>query len=75
MIPGKFAPVLFGVILSGLMSFLVSGIATLRVTGISADFAGSWVVAWLTAWPIAFPTVLLVAPWTKKLVQLLVAKA
>jgi hypothetical protein len=31
MIPERFAPVLFGFILSGLMSFVVSGISTLKV--------------------------------------------
>ena len=33
MIPKKFAPMLFGAILSGLMSLLVSGIATIRAAG------------------------------------------
>ena len=34
MIPRKYAPVLFGLVLSGLMSLLVSGIATFRATGL-----------------------------------------
>lgn len=34
--PARFAPVLFGFILSGLMSLLVSGIATFRNAGLSA---------------------------------------
>ena len=33
MIPKKYAPILFGLLLSGLMSFLVAGISTLRAVG------------------------------------------
>jgi hypothetical protein len=72
--PAKYAPVLFGLILSGLMSFLVSGIATLRTAGLVADFAMLWTRAWLTAWLFAFPVVLVVAPLARQAVQRLVAK-
>lgn len=73
MIPAKFAPMLFSLILSGLMSLLVSGIATLRATGPVAGFAGLWLSAWLTAWLFAFPVVMLVAPLSRKAVALLTA--
>lgn len=72
MFPKKFAPALFGLILSGLMSLLVSGISTWRATGFGDHFIGVWVGAWLTAWLIAFPVVLVVAPLTRRLVALLV---
>jgi hypothetical protein len=74
MIPAKFGPILFGAILSGLMSLLVSGIATLRSTAPAAGFLPVWISTWLTAWLVAFPVVLLVAPLTRKLVQSLTAK-
>lgn len=74
MIPAKFAPQLFGFILSGLMSLLVSGIATLRTVGPVPDFGGLWASAWLAAWAIAFPAVLVVSPITRRLVAMLVAK-
>lgn len=73
MIPQRFAPVLFGFVLSGLMSLLVSGIATFRTTGLVAHFGPLWMSAWLTAWPFAFPVVLVVAPVARKAVQRLVA--
>jgi hypothetical protein len=73
MIPRKFAPVLFGFVLSGLMSFVVSGIATFRAAGLGPDFPGLWTGAWLTAWLIAFPIVLVVAPLTRRFVERLVA--
>ena len=72
MFPQKFAPALFGLILSGLMSLLVSGISTYRAIGFGDSFAGMWVSAWLTAWLVAFPVVLVVAPLTRRAVALLV---
>jgi hypothetical protein len=73
MIPRKFAPVLFGLILSGLMSLLVSGISTLRATGPIPGFAALWISAWLTAWLFAFPIVLFAAPMARRAVDRLVS--
>jgi Protein of unknown function (DUF2798) len=73
MFPKKLAPVLFGFILSGLMSLLVSGISTFRVTGLIPEFPSLWVSAWLMAWLFAFPIVLLVAPVAHKTVERLTA--
>jgi Protein of unknown function (DUF2798) len=72
MLPRKYAPALFGLILSGLMSLLVSGISTYRAVGFSDSFAGMWISAWLTAWLVAFPVVLFVAPLARRTVALLV---
>lgn len=71
MFPKKFEAPLFGLILSGLMSLLVSGIATLKNAGFSPAFAGQWTSAWLMAWLIAFPVVMVVAPFTRKVVKAL----
>jgi len=68
MIPRRFAPLLFGFILSGLMSLTVSGIATYRVVGWSPELPSHWLGAWLTAWAIAFPIVLVVAPLARRVV-------
>jgi len=75
MIPKKFAPMLFGFILSGLMSLLVSGISTFRATGPVPGFASLWAGAWMMAWLFAFPVVLLVAPVARKAVERLTVKA
>ncbi|AXI40878.1 DUF2798 domain-containing protein [Sulfitobacter sp. SK011] len=72
MIPARFAPILFGFILSGLMSLMVSGIATYRAAGLAPDFAVLWMGGWLASWMIAFPVVLVIAPLTRKLVAKLV---
>ena len=62
MIPARYAPVLFGLLLSGLMSLIVSGIATWQAAGLSPSFPLLWMGAWLSSWLVAFPTVLVVAP-------------
>lgn len=74
MIPKKYGPVLFSLLLSGMMSLLVSGIATLRAAGLVDGLLDLWMSAWVTAWLIAFPTVMLVAPFTQKIVGTLVTK-
>ena len=73
MIPARLAPVAFGFVLSGLMSLLVSGIATFRHIGVAGEFSSLWLSAWLASWPVAFPVVLIVAPMARRIVQRLVA--
>ena len=74
MLPKKYAPVLFGLVLSGLMSLLVSGIATFRATGLVPNFGALWTSAWLTAWMVAFPVVLVVAPFARQMVELVIRR-
>jgi hypothetical protein len=74
MIPKKYEPQLFSLLLSGLMALLVSGISTFRAIGLVSNFANLWSSAWLTAWLFAFPAVLLVTPLARKAGQLLTAK-
>lgn len=68
MIPARYGPVLFSLILSGTMSLLVSGIATWRTLPSHQGFMGPWMSAWLTAWLFAFPAVMLAAPLARKAV-------
>lgn len=75
MIPKKYAPLLFGLLLSGLMSLLVSGISTARAAGLEPPFITLWTSAWLTAWLVAFPIVLFVAPLARRVVQRMLAPA
>jgi hypothetical protein len=68
----RFAPALFGLVLSALMSFVVSGIATFRNAGLVDGFLALWINAWLLSWLIAFPVVLVVAPVARRFVDMLV---
>ncbi|MDA9208250.1 DUF2798 domain-containing protein [Octadecabacter sp.] len=72
MIPARFAPIVFGFILSGLMSLMVSGIATYRALSPEVSFFPEWMGSWLSAWLVAFPAVLVVGPLTRRLVAKLV---
>ena len=73
MFPRRFAPILFGLLLSGLMSLLVAGISTFRAVGLEPHFVALWTSAWLTAWLVAFPVVLVVAPLARRAVERLVS--
>ena len=72
MIPARFAPVLFGFLLSAMMSLIVSGISTLRTAGLVDDFTTLWIGAWLPSWLVAFPIVLVIAPLARRAVGRLV---
>ncbi len=67
--PARYAPIAFGFVLSGLMSFLVSGITILRNAGFVDGFFGMWIGAWLPAWLVAFPVVLVVGPIARRIVN------
>lgn len=67
MIPARFAHLTFSFFLSGMMSFIITGVATLRAIGLSADIFHLWVTAWPVSWLIAFPAVTVVAPVARSL--------
>lgn len=69
MIPRRYAPLLFALILSGVMTLLVSGLSTGRAIGLVPDFVQLWLGAWFTSWSIGFPLVLVIAPLTRRLVE------
>jgi len=71
MIPARFTPFLFGLLLSAQMSLIISGVTTFRAVGLKEGFVELWLTAWLASWCIAFPCVLVVAPITRKLVAVL----
>ena len=75
MIPARFAPVVFGLILSGLMSCFVSGLSTFRSLGLVDHFFLQWMGNWAASWALAFPTVLVIAPITRRIVGRLVKQA
>jgi hypothetical protein len=72
MIPRKFEPVLNGLVLSGIMSLLVSGVATLHAAQPGTASLSVWASSWLTGWLVAFPSVLLAAPFTRSIVRRMV---
>ncbi len=72
-IPGRFAPILFGALLSAIMVALVSGFVIAITQGIHQGFVAQWLTSCATTWPVAFPTVTLVAPYVRRVVGRLAA--
>lgn len=66
-LPKRLEPYAFGLLLSGMMSFLVSGLSTALAVGVNANFPLLWLSAWLPSWSIAFPSVLVVAPFVRRI--------
>lgn len=70
-IPARYAPILFGALLSMVMVALVSAFVLATSQGLHAGFLAQWARSCATTWPVAFVAVTLVAP----LVRRVVAKA
>ncbi len=68
MIPARLSPIAVAFLLSGIMSFIVTCIATAKALGIVDDFFGIWLSSWLLAWVIAFPTMVVFGPGVRRLV-------
>ena len=73
-LPKRFEALAFGLLLSGMMSFIVSGLSTALSLGLSADFPLFWLRAWLPSWAIAFPAVLVVAPFVRRILARVVIR-
>ncbi len=71
-LPARYAGIVMPFVLSILMTFVVSLVATLRTIGLVPGFGGLWMSAWALSWVIAFPTLLLVLPLVRKIVGLVV---
>jgi hypothetical protein len=67
-IPHRFAPIMFGGLLSAIMVAVVSALVLAITQGIHQGFVWQWMRSCLTTWPVAFPTVTIVAPWVRRVV-------
>jgi hypothetical protein len=71
-IPKRFEHLAFGLLLSGMMSFIVSGLSTAIAAGVNRDLPLMWLGAWLPSWAVAFPAVLVVAPLVRRILKRIV---
>lgn len=62
MISPRVAPYIIALLVSGGMSFMVSGLATMRAIGLISGFLGIWMTSWAYAWIVAFPALLVLRP-------------
>ncbi len=67
------APQLLAFFTSLLMSFLMSGFVTLMNVGVPSDFIYRWMHAFIPAFAFAFPTILMVLPFARRMVDHLTA--
>lgn len=72
-LPPSVAVWLMPLVLSLLMTFVVSAIATLRALGPGPEFVAQWPGAWALSWLVALPVLLLVLPLVRRIVAWLVA--
>ena len=72
-IPKRHAPIVFGAILSALMVTIISGFVLALNRGLGEGFLLQWLRSAATTWPIAFPTVTLLAPRVRRLVERITA--
>lgn len=67
-IPVRFAPILFGALLSAIMVALVSAFVLATTQGFHSGFVMEWLKSCATTWPVAFVAVTLIAPWVRRVV-------
>lgn len=74
MVSSKYLHQVQALLLSGFMSFIMSGAITFINLGLAEHFTKIWLHAWLVAYAIAFPTILLVFPFARKLAMKIASK-
>ncbi|MDB5513000.1 MAG: hypothetical protein JWR08_2483 [Enterovirga sp.] len=74
-LPRRHARYLFALLVTGVMSLVVCGVATLRSVGLRGEFLFTWLTAWPGSWAVAFPTVLVVTPMVHRIVDALCGPA
>lgn len=67
-LPQRWAPTLFGLILSGIMTAVVSFVATVNAVGLAPDLWSRWAIAWPISWAVAFPVILMMGPAVRRFV-------
>lgn len=72
-IPVRFAPIVFGALLSAIMVAIVSAFVLLTTQGFHPGFAMQWLKSCATTWPVAFVAVTLIAPWVRRVVARITA--
>nr|WP_229600883.1 DUF2798 domain-containing protein [Reyranella sp. MMS21-HV4-11] len=54
------------------MTFLVSGIATIRAIGLEPGMVARWMESWMASWIVAFPIMLFLMPTMRRLLSFLI---
>lgn len=73
-LPKRLEPIAFGLLLSGFMSLLVSGLSTASALSLAPGFLQAWMWAWAKSWAVAFPAVLVIAPLVRRILRVIVVE-
>ena len=73
-IPARHTWLVMPAVLALLMTFVVSGIATLRAIGLAPDFLTKWMGSWLISYIVAYPTLLTVQPIVRRIMGAIMEK-
>ena len=71
-LPARYARLVVPLVLSIIMTFIISGVSTLRGVGLAPDVFSLWMQAWGLSWMVAFPTLILVLPLVRRIVAMVV---
>ena len=71
-VPKRLEHFTFCLLLSGMMSFIISGLATMLSLGLSPAFPREWLTTWIPSWAVAFPAVLVLAPLVRRILARIV---
>lgn len=70
-LPARYGAMLMPLVLSCLMTFVVSGIASLRAVGPSPAFLTVWMQSWPLSWLVAYPVLILLLPVVRRVVAVM----
>ena len=71
-LPPRSMAIVVPFLLSVKMTFIVSGISTVKSLGLAPGFLSTWMSAWLLSWIVAFPVLLVMLPIVRRLANLVV---
>lgn len=72
-LPARHTPIVFAVLMSCVMAFIVTCVVTAVNTGLAGDFGARWMKAFIIAWPVAGSCILLFRPRVQRLTSFLTA--
>lgn len=75
LLPVRYAPVLFALLMSMVMAFIMTALITLINTGFDSKFHLRWSLTFVIAWPLAFICVLIFSGKVRHVVGLLTETA
>ncbi|HRK25531.1 MAG TPA: DUF2798 domain-containing protein [Beijerinckiaceae bacterium] len=74
-IPARHTWLVMPAILALLMTFVVSGISTLRAIGPGPEFLAKWMGSWALSYVVAYPTLLVVMPVVRRILAAIMEPA